>query len=271
MKTDADRDLHNLDRPEISQRLFHPRAEHGPCPAGALDLRVPVGGGVRLGARLHPGGKDAPTLLFFHGNGEIVADYDDLGPLFARRGVNFLAVDYRGYGRSEGTPSAATLLEDAHASWRAVREWLAGEAYGGPLLVGGRSLGSAPALELAAALGIDEVAGLLLESGFARTMPLLRVLGLDPSALGLREDDGFGNLGKIARYPGPTLVIHGEQDDLIPPQEGRDLFEASASPDGRLWLVPRAGHNSVLACGLAEYLEAVAELARKACRGTQGA
>ncbi len=260
MGVDARRGPQNLDRPEVALRLFHPRTDRGPCPAGARDLHLLVADGVRLGARLHPHGRGAPTLLFFHGNGEIAADYDDVGPLFARQGINFLVVDYRGYGRSDGRPSARTLLPDAHAAWQGVREWLAAQSYNGPMVVGGRSLGSAPALDLAASLGSGEVAALLLDSAFARTMPLLRILGLDAAALGLDEDDGFGNLGKVSHYTGPTLVIHGAQDDLISPQEGRDLFAASGSAQKRLLLVPQADHNSVLLYGLAEYLEAVSDL-----------
>ena len=89
-----------LDRPEVLQYLFHPRPEPAAAapPEGSIDLTVPVAPGVSLGARLHPAGAAAATLLFFHGNGEIVADYDDLGPLYARLGINFLALDYRGYG-----------------------------------------------------------------------------------------------------------------------------------------------------------------------------
>jgi alpha-beta hydrolase superfamily lysophospholipase len=255
---------HRLDRPEIRSRLFHPRADHGACPAGARDLHLPVGAGVSLGARLFSGRPEAPTLLFFHGNGEIVADYDDVGPHFAYAGINFLAVDYRGYGRSEGLPSAGTLLTDARAAWEGVREWLTTQRYAGPLLVGGRSLGSAPALELAAAFGTQGVAGLLVESGFARTMLLMRVLGIDPEALGLDEADGFGNLDKIRGWGGPVLVIHGGRDRLIPPQEGRDLFAAAGSRDKRLLVIPQADHNSVLAFGLDAYLEGVAGLGRSA-------
>jgi len=256
-----------LDRPEIQCRLFHPRPDHGPCPPGVRALHLRVAPGIELGARFHARGLAAPTLLFFHGNGEIAADYDDLGPLFARAGVNFLVVDYRGYGRSDGVPAAGALLPDAHAAWASAREWLAEEGYRGPVMVGGRSLGSAPAVELAATLGAGEVGGLLVESGFARTLPLLRTLGIDPSALGLTENDGFGNLDKIRRYRGSTVVIHGGRDDLIPPQEGRDLFAASGSEDKRLVLVDRADHNSVFVHGLGEYLEAVAALSGSAAIG----
>ena len=66
--------------------------------------------GWSIGGRFYAAGATAPTLLFFHGNGEIVADYEDLGPLYARQGLNFFPVDYRGYGRSTGTPTVTAMI-----------------------------------------------------------------------------------------------------------------------------------------------------------------
>lgn len=253
----------NLDRPEILARLFHPRRESVPAPEGAEDLMIPAADGAELGARFHPAEPGDPALLFFHGNGEVAADYDDLGPFFARAGWNFLALDYRGYGRSPGRPTASALLADARAAFPWVREWLAKRGCPGPMAVFGRSLGSAPALEIAASVGYPAVAGLVLESGFARLLPLLEVLGIAAAHLGVTEEEGFRNLDKIRAYPGPTLVIHGERDQLIPPGEGRALYEASAAVDKRLLLIPGADHNSLFLHGFEPYLGALAELARK--------
>jgi len=51
-------------------------------------------------------------VCFFHGNGEIVADYDEMAPVYTRMGINFLPVDYRGYGRSTGTPTITAMMSD---------------------------------------------------------------------------------------------------------------------------------------------------------------
>lgn len=56
--------------------------------------------------------KNAPTLLFFHGNGEIVEDYDDIAQIYLKLGINFLPVDYRGYGRSTGSPTVTAMMRD---------------------------------------------------------------------------------------------------------------------------------------------------------------
>ncbi len=251
-----------LERPEILSRIFHPRPE---IPGGGPgeDLTIPVDDGCALGARFHPAGHGAATLLFFHGNGEIARDYDDLGPHFAATGVNFLVVDYRGYGRSTGAPGLAAMLRDARATFDFVCQWLARRGSPDRVLVAGRSLGSASALEVAAAFG-TRVRGLVVESGFAQVAPLLRTLGLDPDRLGLAGDFDLHNLDKIAAYPGPTLVVHGEHDALLPPENARLLYAASGSQRKRLLLLPDADHNSVFLYGLDAYLAGIRELAAAA-------
>ena len=87
--------------------LFHPRPETGAVGSAGtgLDLLIPVEEDIRVGARFHIRDNTCPNILFFHGNGEIVSDYDDLGPMYNQLEINFLPVDYRGYGRSNGEPS----------------------------------------------------------------------------------------------------------------------------------------------------------------------
>lgn len=257
-------DCERLDRPEVRLVLFHPRSEPPWCrpPQSAENLSIPVGKDAVLGGRFHPCAPDAPTVLFFHGNGEIVADYDPLGPLYNRQGLNFLPVDYRGYGRSSGRPSAAALLQDAPAVLDFARRWLADRGHHGPLMVMGRSLGSAPALELAAEQ-TEAVDALVVESGFAHTLPLLRLLGADTDLLDLTEADGFGQTEKIALYHKPTLVIHAARDHIIPYADAEALHAASADPDKRLLRIDRANHNDILVHGLDTILNAVADLARR--------
>ncbi len=256
------RDVSALDRPEVSGRLFFPRREWGGALRAGRDLSIPVER-ESLGARFHLLGRGAPSLLFFHGNGEIAADYDALARLFTGAGFNFLVVDFRGYGRSSGRPTASTLVSDAHAAFDFARDWLADGGYGGPLCVMGRSLGSAPALELAARRGHPAVAGLVVESGFANTMGLLETLGVPAGTLGLTEAHGFGNLEKIRAYPGPTLILHGRGDDLIPLSEAEALFEASPARRKRLVVVAGADHNSLFAVGAAQYQEALRAFAEE--------
>jgi fermentation-respiration switch protein FrsA (DUF1100 family) len=201
----------------------------------------------------HPNG---PNLLFFHGNGEIAADYDDLGPLFTARGLNLTVADYRGYGQSSGTPGVAAMMADGHRILSFWEDWLQREAYTGPRILMGRSLGSASVLELAAA-GPERIHGLIIESGFAYAAPLLRLLGIDPAAIGFDETRGFANLDKIKAYAGPTLIIHAEHDHIIPYADSQALLAASPALQKRHLMIAGANHNDIFMRGLQSYLEAV--------------
>jgi pimeloyl-ACP methyl ester carboxylesterase len=261
-------DYTSLDVPEVLLRLFHPRPEPGPAGAHsfARDLLIPVDHNVGVGARFHPAAATAPTLLFFHGNGEIVADYDELAPFYTRQGVNFFPVDYRGYGRSTGAPTVSAMMRDCHRIFAFARQWLPEMGYRGPLMVMGRSLGSASALELAAAYP-EQVAALIVESGFAYAGPLLQLLGVNLTATGFQERAGFRNVDKIRAYPGPTLIIHAEHDHIIPMSDGQALYDASTAPDKTLLKIPQANHNDILLQGFAAYMAAIQALAARISRG----
>jgi len=250
-----------LDRPEVLAVLFHPRPEYRTARSGAaVDVLIPVEDRVSVGGRFHMAAAGGANILFFHGNGEIVSDYDELGPQYNRLGINFLPVDYRGYGRSGGTPSVSSMMADAHRVFDFVRAWLAREGYDGPLVLMGRSLGSAPALELAAARK-DAVDALIVESGVAYAGPLLQLMGINLMAIDFREKAGFGNLEKIGVFDKPCLIIHAEYDHIIPFADGQALFDRCPSTDKNLLKIPGANHNDILSRGMAAYLAAVGKLA----------
>lgn len=253
-------DHSELDRPEILMFLFHPRPEWGSPDSDTTNLRIPVEADIFLGARFYIADQSSTNLLFFHGNGEIVADYDDLAPYFNRLGVNFLPVDYRGYGRSGGTPTITAMMRDCHTVFNFTRKWLKENGFWGPVVVMGRSLGSAPALEIAATYG-DQIRGLIIESGFSRTGPLLRLLGINTVSLGIKDDEIFHNIEKIRCFStGPALVIHGEKDHIIPFADGQALYDACRSPDKTLLRIDGANHNNLFEQGLDSYLKAVGTL-----------
>ncbi len=264
-------DYSEFDRPEILRMLFHPRPEWPISAEGrdGKDFLIPVERDVVVGGRLHIAGKSKPNILFFHGNGEIVADYDDLGRLYVGEGLNFLPVDYRGYGRSTGRPTITNMMRDAHVIYDYAVSWLLDNGYGGPLIVMGRSLGSASALELVACYN-NRIDGLAIESGFAYAGPLLELLGINMGVLGLRDEEGFRNLEKIGRFVKPTLIIHAEQDHIIPLSEGQALYEASPAREKRFLKIPGANHNDIFLRGMGEYLEALKELSDEISRKIEG-
>ncbi len=246
-----------MDRPEILQVLFHPRkTARTPLPPESTDIDIETDDGVSIGCRLHGRDPEAPVILFFHGNGEVVADYDDVGPLYRRVGLNFLVTDYRGYGWSTGTPTSSSLLADARVLYRELKRWLADNGFQGELFLMGRSMGSACAIDLAAAHD-DEVSGLIIESGFAETLPLARTLGIDLAALGVREEDTFNNLAKIGSVTSPTFILHGQRDHLIPLWQAERLMAASPARIKELQIIPGADHNSMMATGGIHYFQAI--------------
>jgi pimeloyl-ACP methyl ester carboxylesterase len=233
-----------LDIPRVLSALFHPRPEVHSLPVSppSCDIMIPVAAEVSIGARFHLNKPEGANILFFHGNGEIVADYNDLGPLYNGMDINFLAVDYRGYGLSGGTPTVSAMMQDCRVIFKFARKWLKENSYHGPLIVMGRSLGSASALELACRHK-EEIDALIVESGFAQA--------------------GFQNIAKIEAFDKPTLIIHAEYDHIIPYSEGKSLFEACASEDKTLLKIPDANHNDIFMRGLQQYLAAVKALVSK--------
>ena len=250
-----------LDHPEILRILFHPRRITGPAYStpGIRLIDVDIERGITIGGRLYPAGSTSPAILYFHGNGEIAADYDSIAPLYTQIGITLLVMDYRGYGRSTGTPKASTLLTDAVAVFKS-----AGELFDGNhldpcrLYVMGRSLGSAAALEIAVH-GEAKIAGLIIESGFADTFGLLARIGGIQIPDAKYDSGGIGNLSKVGRVSVPTLIIHGENDILIPHTEGVQLYENCAAEQKRLVLIPGAGHNDIMYAGREQYFQAIKE------------
>jgi fermentation-respiration switch protein FrsA (DUF1100 family) len=185
--------------------------------------------------------------------------------LYNRLGINFLPVDYRGYGRSSGSPSVSALMSDCHRVFEFVSAWLQEGGFMGPRIVMGRSLGSAPALELAAVRKTD-VDGLIVESGFAHAGPLLQLLGINLMAIDFREQEGFGNLDKIGVYDKPCLVIHAEYDHIIPFADGQALYDRCPSAAKHFLKIPGANHNDIFARGLEAYLAAIKDLVDEVSR-----
>ncbi|MEI6559909.1 MAG: alpha/beta hydrolase [Rhodospirillaceae bacterium] len=254
-----------LDRPEIGLVLFHPRPEypHLAESAEARSVRFTMADGTVIGGRLYASAPAAPAILFFHGNGEIASDYDDLAPLYRKLGLTLLVADYRGYGISGGHPTATALAGDALEVFDQTLAQLAGAGLAPTrLLVMGRSMGSAAALAVAEARG-PAIAGLIIESGFAETLPLVERLGGDLPAGADEARDGFGSLRRIARVVVPTLVIHGEEDWIIPFADGQRLFDASGAAEKRLLPIREAGHNDLMLVGMGQYFQAIADLARR--------
>ena len=114
-----------LDQPGVLRSIFHPRMETDPSPPpnNAVDVDIPVDEGIQVHARFHLAAKEDPNILFFHGNGEIVSDYDEIGPYYNKYGMNLLAVDYsvaeKGpFPFSDGILTATLLADQVYCNYR---------------------------------------------------------------------------------------------------------------------------------------------------------
>jgi alpha-beta hydrolase superfamily lysophospholipase len=233
-----------LDDPALSEDVFFPRPSFAPPPPGARDTMVEVAPGVRLHARIHDAPGAVAALILFHGNGEVVSDYDAAAPRFADAGARFAVVDYRGYGRSEGRSTLATLYADACPAFEGVRAELARAGVALPVVVMGRSLGSACAAEIAHALP-GAAAGFVFESGFSDVDAFARRRRVPVDLFPEAARAVLSPLHKLAASKAPLLVLHGERDRLLYPEEGRAAYEASGAADKQFVLVPGRGHNDV--------------------------
>ena len=249
-----------LDRSGAGSFVFYPRRDHTPPPDGSVDIDIPAEPGVVLGARLYTADPALPTVLYFHGNGEVVSDHDGIAPLYHAIGCNLFVVDYRGYGRSGGSPSFAALVADAHIAADRFHAELDERAFSGHRFVMGRSLGSHPALELAAHRP-GRFRGLIIESGAANLRRLARFAS---AAVPADEVEALvkAHEAKIRAIRLPVLIIHGERDELIPVELAAALYDLLEGTQRDLLIIPGGGHNDILWLGQREYLAAIQRFVR---------
>ena len=182
-----------------------------------------------------PGG----VILFSHGNAGTVADWEDIGLLLRETlDASVLIYDYRGYGKSEGTSTASSVLADGRAArkWLAKRENIAETG----IIQMGRSLGGAVAIDLASK---DGAKALIVESTFTSLPDMARSLlpGV-PAGYLLREQ--LQSVKKIEKYDGPCFISHGTADTLVPFEQGKRLYEAAGSEKKGFHPIQDGDHNS---------------------------
>ncbi len=246
-----------LDRPEILQFAFYPRQEVQKGPPNSTDHFVPVENGISVACRFYVHSHGSPSVLFFHGNGEVVSDYDVIASFYTEIGINLFVAGYRGYGASGGTPTFTSMVTDAHGIFEAFLDVLRSRNHTGDVFLMGRSLGSIPVVELAHSHQ-EQVEGLIIESGCASLLRLLKHLGFPAERLGI-DDVSFPNAAKMRSITLPTLILHGEYDNIIPVTEARDLFENSAAETKRLVIIHQADHNNIMLVGMKRYFAEIAE------------
>lgn len=217
------------------------------------DLYISTSDGTRINGWYVPFPGAEVTLLWFHGNaGNLGNRVDHLRDLHRALGVNVLMIDYREYGRSEGQVTEEGTYQDALAAY----EYLVKRPDVDPLriVVYGQSLGSAVAVDLAVN---RRLSGLILEAPFTsiRAMAAFHYPWLP---FGGFLSTRYDSLDKIGKVHIPLLILHGDQDEIVPYGQGKMLYEAAGSPK-RLYTISGAGHNDVYIIGGAGYFRAMRE------------
>jgi fermentation-respiration switch protein FrsA (DUF1100 family) len=194
---------------------------------------------------------DRPVVLYFHGNGGALRHRARRFAALAADGFGLVALSYRGYGGSSGSPSEQGLLNDARAAYA-----FAAERYATARIVAwGESLGTGVAVVIA---GEKDLAKVVLEAPYTSTADIAAsVYPIVPVRYLMK--DQFRSDERIAQVKEPVLVLHGDRDRVIPIEYGRRLFELVSSPK-RFVLLPGAGHEGLDEFGvLAEVKKFIAE------------
>lgn len=233
--------------------LYHPdRTRPEPADYGVPEMRpvtLRTDDGLALLAWWRPPSDETrPVMVFFHGNaGHIGHRGGKLKP-YLDRGWGVLLVGWRGYGGNPGDPTEDGLYADG----RAALDYLRGLGIPSSRQVAyGESLGSAVAVELARETGFGAI---VLEAPFTSIADIAQAIYRFVPVRPLVRDR-FESLEKISRVSSPLLVIHGENDNVVPVSHGRRLHAAANDPKSA-YFVPDAGHNNLDDFGIADTVAA---------------
>jgi len=214
--------------------IFFPTKD-GVGPSPGEEVWLTASDGIKIHGWYLPHPQARATILHLHGNAGNLEDRRDLLRNFRDLSVNVMAIDYRGYGRSDGSPDEQGLYKDTRAAY----DWLLTKTTADRIVVHGESVGGGPACELAATAPCG---GLILQSVFtcARDMAP-RVLPWFPKWLVRTK---FDNREKVARITVPKLFIHSRRDEIIPFDMAESLFANAVEPKECEWFAT-AGHNDL--------------------------
>lgn len=221
-----------------------------------VDLRIPTRDGETLHAWWLEHPQPRGEVIFWHGNGGNLSLWLDVIAGIHARGFSVLALDYRGYGDSTGSPTEQGVYRDTDALLARFRAEL--HRPGTPVIYWGRSLGAAAA---AYATSVTPPDGLIVESGFADGLSVVRG---DPilAVLSPLASYRFPTASFLRGYQGPTLLVHPEVDSVVPLERGRELFERIHG-EKRLVVIREADHEDLHTANPEAYWGAVDELVER--------
>jgi fermentation-respiration switch protein FrsA (DUF1100 family) len=233
------------------QSTFHPM----PYPEGLWDLRESLGAQdvwlqtsdeVQIhGWHVRVAGESEWVTLYLHGNAGNITHRADHLVAIREAGSEVFIIDYRGYGKSDGSPTEAGMYRDADAAY----QYLLDQGYeANRIVVHGESLGTAAAVDLASR---KSCAGVVLEAPFPSARAVARTV---LPVIGPLLVSGLETGRKIKQVKAPVLIIHGDRDEVIAYDLGREVFEAANDPK-EFWTLEGSGHNNIVQVGGRRYVE----------------
>ena len=238
-----------IDNPTVSNVVFYPRKTAIPNNLGPNIeiLRFTIKDGVTIGGFFYKNNVNLPTILLFHGNGEVALDYRNIAPMFYKCDVNLAVVDFRGYGFSSGDPYYSSLISDAMPIYKAFTEWMKEQNFLDSLFIQGRSLGSICAAEIGAH-NPSNLRGIIFESGFASAYNMMvNLFRVSSPHLTPKSLNKYSNDTRVKNFTMSTLIIHGTMDWIIPVSEAQLLYNNLPNDiSKKLVLIDNAGHNNIL-------------------------
>ena len=237
-----------IDDPRISNVVFYPRKTSIPSdlPKNIKVLNFQINEDILIGGYYFLQDENLPSVLLFHGNGEVALEYHYFIDLFFECGVNLAIADFRGYGHSSGKPTYSSLITDALPIYNEFKKWIDDSGLNNSLFIQGRSLGSVCASEIGSHNPKD-VRGIIFESGFGSVYNMMTRLFRVEIPDDTREVvQQYSNDTRIEKFQKPTLIIHGTMDWIIPNSEAEVIFNAVPEEvDKKLIMIEGAGHNNI--------------------------
>jgi len=206
--------------------------------AGGMDFRevfFEASDGVVLCGWFIPAGGSSATLLLCHGNAGNIGHRLEKIALFHKMGLNVFIFDYRGYGKSKGTPNEKGLYRDGEAAYRYLIETEGISPQ--DVILYGASLGAAVAIDIASR---SEFRVLITEEAFTSMKDMVRIIY--PFLPHFILESRLDSISKIRDIDRPKLIIHSVNDEIVPFSLGEKLFDAAAPP--KEFLKVRGGHNT---------------------------
>ncbi|MHA1270185.1 MAG: alpha/beta hydrolase [Candidatus Helarchaeota archaeon] len=238
-----------LDSPLFTNIIFYPRKHKIPLNMdnNIRVLKFQINPEILIGGFIYIKDIKLPTILLFHGNGEIALDYQYFAPIFHKLcNVNLAVVDFRGYGFSSGAPYFSSLYEDALPVYNQFINWINDNEFNKSIFVLGRSLGSYCAAEIGSN-NPNYLKGIIFESGVGNTFEIMtQLFQINTPELSIEATKNWSNDTRASKFKKPTLIIHGNSDWIVPHKHGKILFDALPNTiDKKLVIINGAGHNDI--------------------------